>query len=298
MLKLQNIKKINSLIFSLSLIAVVSISCVNKAKVQVLAGTKDITYGRLNEIVDKIIGGLSSKDNIYSNDLDALLKEYENPKLQGNGDKLSLPGELFLGDDLIAMGIGGEEMTKEAKRQFKTISCTDNDAVVQVSLDQDFGDFGRLQDEVRLILVKEKGIWNLDDVSFLIGNEWSPHKKWLRYNIIKSISMYQGHMLDESDPRPFKMCVMIYRYPNESGNTPVWGAFKFDNKEDDDWCLVDDGSIEDGNIFIMVNENGTGNHSFSWNAASDGKEIRGKWQAYSPLGQIIIDREFVMSLIP
>lgn len=105
-------------------------------------------------------------------------------------------------------------------------------------------------------------------------------------------------MLDESDPRPFKLFLQIYKYPDENGNIPVGGAFKFDNKEADDWSYLEDGVLQNGEVFFMVNDRGIGNHSLSYNVAPDNKEIQGSWQAYSPFGQIVMDREFVMTLIP
>ena len=296
---LKKMKKIHSLLLTLSFLAVISTGCGNNsAKAQVLAGTKDITIQRLDEIVDSIMYGLSANDKIYSNDFGTLLKEYENPKYQGNGVNLELPGELFLDFDLIMIGIGGEEMTKEAKRQYETLSFSDNEAVVEVSLHQDFGENDFLDDKARLCLIKEKGIWNLDDIMICFDDKWSPRKESIKRDIIESVSFFQGRMLDEYDPRPFKMVVVIDKYPDEDGRIHVWGIFKFDNNATEDWYYMEDGSIQNGDIFVMIEDRGMGGRSFSWTQNPDSQEIRDEWQAYNPGGRLAMDKEFVMSLIP
>ena len=292
-------KKINFAILFLSLLTVISTGGGNNsAKAQVFEGTKDITIQRLDEIVDSIMYGLSANDKIYSDDFGTLLKEYENPKYQGNGVNLELPGELFLEYDLIMIGIGGEEMTKEAKRQYETISFSDNEAVVEASLHQDLGENDYTEDKVRLCLVKENGTWKLDDIMNDYGDKWSPSKNIIKRDIMETVSHYQGHMLDEYDPRPFKMVVVINKYPDENERIPVWGAFKFDDTAADDWLYLREGSIQNGDIFVMIEDRGMGGQSFSWTQDPDSKEIHGEWQAYNPGGGLAIDIEFVMSLIP
>lgn len=292
-------KKINSFLPSLSIIAIISICCGNNsANAQVLAGTKDITIQRLDEIVDSIMYGLSSEDKIFTQDFATLLKEKENPTYLGNSDNLDIPGELFFEDGIVALGLGGEEMTKEAKRQYETLSFSDNEAVVEVSLHQDFGENDFLDDKARLCLIKEKGIWNLDDIMICFDDKWSPRKESIKRDIIESVSFFQGRMLDEYDPRPFKMVVVIDKYPDEDGRIHVWGIFKFDNNATEDWYYMEDGSIQNSDIFVMIEDRGMGGQSFSWTQNPDSQEIRGEWQAYYPGGRLAMDKEFVMSLIP
>lgn len=268
----------------------------NSAKAQVLAGTKDITTERLNAIVDKMFYGLSSKDKIYSQEFGSLLKEYENPRWQGNFNNINLPGELFFDDSIVTLGIGGEEMTEKAQRQYKYVRGSEKEAVIQVELDQDFGKTGKLHDEAKLCLVKEKREWVLDDVLFVSDQEWSS-KYWLKQDIAESITMYKGHMLDEYEPRPFKMCIIINKYPLENGVRRICGVFKFDDQEEDNWSWIIEGKIKDREVFIMVNEEGMGDHSLSWVMNSESKTVHGDWQAYNPDGRIEIDEEFVMTII-
>lgn len=288
-------KRINVLIISFCLLTLISCGS-NSAKAQVLTGTKDITIGRLNEIVDKIMYGLSSEDIIYSQEFGTLLKENETPVIQGNADNLSLPGELFFDDSTVSLGIGGEEMTEKAQRQYELVSGSEKEAVVKVILDEDFGEGGKLHSENKLCLVKEKGEWVLDDILFNSDDELGT-KYWVKKGIVGSISVYSGHMLDESEPRPFKMYVIIDKYPDENGARNVWGVFKFDGKEEDDWSFISDGTFQDGSVSFMVNEDGVGDHSFSWETNTDGKEVRGEWQAYNPGGRIEVMRDFVMTIL-
>ena len=294
-------KGISVLITSFCLLTLISCGS-NSAKAQVLTGTKDITIERLNEIVDKIIYGLSSKDKIYSQEFGTVLKENDTPPVtHGNADNLSLPGELFLDETIVSMGIGGEEMTEKAKRQYKLISCSEKEAFVQVILDEEFAEGGKLHDEnCKLCLVKEKGVWVVDDVFYgdseFYNDPENGTKYWIKKEITESITVYNGHLLDEFEPRPFTMYVAIDKYPDKNGVRNVWGAFKFDSKKEDDWSFISDGTLQDGKVSFMVNEYGVGDHCFSWETNTKGKEVRGEWQAYNPGGMLAMSSDFVMTI--
>lgn len=149
---------------------------------------------------------------------------------------------------------------------------------------------------INSVLSRKKGVWLLDNVLYG-SDEERGSKYWIKKGIVESITVYNGHMLDESEPRPFKMYVIIDKYPDENGAKNVWGVFKFDSKEEDDWSFISDGTLQDGNVSFMVNEDGLGDHSFSWETNTDGKEVRGEWQAYNPDGRIAISNEFVMTIL-
>ena len=280
-------KRINVLTITLGLVALFSFGG-NSAKAQ------DVTLARLNEIVDGIFDGMSADDNVYSREFEAVLRTFESTKYQG--DMMDMPGELFLEESVRNMGLGGEEMTLKARRSFELIRGSEKEAVVKVTLDEDFGEAGSLHDDYKLCLVKENGVWVLDDLLFVSDKEWGV-KYWTKQDCMESVTAYKGHMLDDDERGPFKMCVMIHKYPDENNEIAVSGAFKFDSEDEYGWHFFSEGTLKDGEVSLKVEDEEKGDQYFYWTASPESKEVEGEWQAYYPDGHIAVSREFVMTIL-
>lgn len=280
-------KRINVLTITLGLITLLSFGG-NSAKAQ------DVTLVRLNEIVDGIFDGMSADDNVYSREFGVVLRTFENTKYQG--DMMGMPGDLFVDESVRSMGIGGEEMTLKARRSYELIRGSEKEAIVKVTLDEDFGEAGSLHHSDKLCLVKENGVWVLDDLLYGGDNDWSA-KKMTKEESMESITAYKGHMLDDDERGPFKMCVMIHKYPDENNVTVVSGAYKFDSEDEYDWHFFSEGTLKDGEVSLKVEDEEKGDQCFYWTVNPESKEVEGEWQAYYPDGHIAFSREFVMTIL-
>lgn len=286
----------------------------NLLNAQVIPGSKDITVQRCNWILDNVPDHFKAFDiSAFSDDFAGLLKEYDNLYDFEIDRLLGRIGD----DEFMAYWYdgNGEGFTPKAKKTYSFVEGTDNKAKIFLRMDEDFhneetGEFlYHIHRQFYMILVKEKGLWKLDD---WLGDWWNEGKSnWgsklesqkekLRdyVNEEKNTTYlrYKGHLLDKDEPRPF-VVVLEIKKEDASGERTVYGAFRFDDKQDVFYDFLEGSLTKDGDIHFMVEDYHEKNHGFWGKMTRDYNKITGNWQAYQKDGRIAIDRDFIMEIWP
>ena len=268
-----------------------------------IPGSHGITIERCDEIVDNIPDhnpGFFIPD-LFSKDFGKLMKEYQ----QSGGDELAgLLGGIGEDEFMWYWHSGnGDGFSDNAQKTYTLVRGSEKEADILLNMDEVCYDeqgnrLYELHSPFHLLLVKENGKWVLDDwLQTYGGNEWSSRKTELKEYLEEKNSWssftFKGHMLDENEPRPFQVILHIKKEGDPSGEKAIFGAFRFDDKEDDYYDSVRGTLDRDGKISLMVECYGN-DHGFFGTATPDLQTISGDWQSYYPDGRIAIDREFVM----
>ena len=286
----------------------------NLLNAQVIPGSKDITVQRCNWILDNVPDHFKAiVISALSDDFAGLLKEYTN-LFDFELDRL-LGG--IGNDEFMAYWYdgNGEGFTPKAKKTYSFVEGTDNKAKIFLRMEEDYHDVEtgeylyRIHRQFYMMLVKEKGLWKLDDWisdwQSEYGDEWGSHlvsqKEELRdyVNEEKNTTYvrYKGHLLDQNEPRPFVVVLQIMK-EDASGERAVRGAFRFNDKKDEFYDGLEGSLTKDGNIHFIVEDYYENNHGFWGKMTPDYNKITGNWQAYHKDGRIAIDRDFIMEIWP
>ena len=292
--------------FLLVLLLVFSSCWNNSTKGQVIPGSKGITIERCNEIFNGIPDHrlLSSIPDVFSKEFGGMLKEYYQQEY-GQSYLAELLGGI--GDDefmLYWYNGNGDGFSDNAQKTYSLVKGSETEADILLNMDEVIYDNGRklydMHEAFHMILVKEKGVWMLDDwCQTYSGDEWYSRKTELKEYLDEERNTvylsYEGYVEDDDGHRPFKAFLGIKQNDDGLGDRTVYGGIRFDDKDDDFYDYLNGSMNKDGVISFKVDDGGDGQVFFG-KAALDLKKISGSCQVLKNNGNLAVNRLFMMEV--
>ena len=273
----------------------------NSANGQVIPGTDGITVERCDWIFSNIPDHWASySPDAFSKEFAAMLKDYDDlgKRELNDGYIGSLLGGLPDDEFMAYWHSGnGEGFSDNAKRTYTFVDGSENRAKIRIQLDEVFGGDPEydLHDSFYMMLVKEKGTWVLDDWLYSDGTgKKAELREYLESEHNKTYVHYRGNVLDGDSKKPFDAVLVIEKKGKDGGARSVFGAFRFDDKEDEFYDGLEGTLAGDGTIsFMLMLYDGTG-FSFEGTSLPDLSKITGEVQVYNPGGRMVAMPDFEM----
>lgn len=284
-------------------VSVISLCCgCSSSQAQVIPGSNGVNAKRCDWILNHFHNRLSfSEEDLkaFSEDFAAVLADYS--KLD-DYDMPQLLGALGNEETLLYWYLGsGYDFSDNAKESYSFVEGADRQAKILVRLQEAYydenGDLDYEEEDTRtMCLVKENGRWVMDDWLNSVGSsmkdalrEYVDQERDIRY------VRYTGKMLEKPELGQFTVVLRFGNEENDNGEV-VWGAYRFDNKEEEEPLFTEViGVLKDGgDIYFYAKLEDGGQSIFSGTITPDLTKITGSWLLYDAAGDLASDSDMTM----